>query len=128
MVSLKLENDQGYPQDITVQVSSGTSSVGVTVQDVLRTIHEDLRRPWGSYEWTNLKAEERAAINAAFRKRCTTEEELGQGPCRIDYLRGRDRLQVLPKLPLDETHERLLAPNPNQESASREAGPSRIQR
>ena len=24
-------------------------------------------------------------------------EELGQGPCRIDYLGGRDRLQILPK-------------------------------
>lgn len=59
-------------------------------------------------EWTKLSAEDRAQVDTAFRDRCRTEEELGQGPCRIDYLRGRDRLQILPKL--SPTGEMLPAP------------------
>lgn len=97
MRSLKLENHQGYPQVITVQASSDSPSIGVTVQDVLRTIHEDARTPSRRYEWTKLSAEEREQVDAAFRGRCRTEEELGKGPCRIDYLQGRDRIQILPK-------------------------------
>lgn len=101
MMSLKLENHQGYPQIITVQASSDAPGTGVTVQDVLRTIHEDVRKLSRRREWTRLNAEERAAVDNAFRERCMTEEELGQGPRRIDYLRGRDRLQILPKLSPD---------------------------
>lgn len=64
-------------------------------------------------EWTKLSAEQRAQVDTAFRDRCKTEEELGQGPCRVDYLRGRDRLQVLPKL--SPTGEMLPAPIPSEE-------------
>jgi hypothetical protein len=108
MHSLKLESHQGYPQLITVQASSDSPGIGVTVQDVLRTIHEDVRTLSRRREWTKLSAEERAQVDTAFRERCRTEEELGQGPCRIDYLRGRDRLQVLPKL--SPSGEMLPAP------------------
>jgi hypothetical protein len=108
MHSLKLENHQGYPQLITVQASSNSPSLGVTVQDVLRTIQEDVRMLSRRREWTKLSAEDRAQVDTAFRDRCRTEEELGQGPCRIDYLRGRDRLQILPKL--SPTGEMLPAP------------------
>jgi hypothetical protein len=108
MLSLKLENHQGYPQPIVIQVSNDSAGTAVTVQDVLRTIHEDVRKLSRRREWTKLNTEERAAVDAAFRDRCTTEEELGQGPCRIDYLRGRDRLQILPKLSPDG--EMLPAP------------------
>lgn len=103
MSSLMLENHQGYPQMITVQASSV-----ISVYDVLRTIHEDVRKQSRRKEWTKLSADERAAVDGAFRERCKTEEELGQGPCRIDYLRGRDRLQILPKLSPDG--EMLPAP------------------
>jgi len=108
MHSLKLESHQGYPQLITVQASSDSPSIGVTVQDVLRTIQEDVRMLSRRREWTKLSAEERAQVDTAFRDRCRTEEELGQGPCRIDYLRGRDRLQILPKL--SHSGEMLPAP------------------
>lgn len=108
MQSLKLESHQGYPQLITVQASSNLPAIGVTVQDVLRMIHEDVRTLSRRREWTKLSAEERAQVDAAFRERCRTEEELGQGPCRIDYLRGRDRLQILPKL--SPSGEMLPAP------------------
>ena len=108
MHSLQLESYQGYPQLISVQASTNTPGIGVTVQDVLRTIHEDVRALSRRREWTRLSAEERAQVDAAFRERCRTEEELGQGPCRIDYLRGRDRLQILPKL--SPSGEMLPAP------------------
>ena len=100
MPSLKLENHQGYPQSIDVQASNDSPGA-VTVQDVLKTIHEDLRKPSRRREWNKLSNEERAVVDAAFRRRGSTEEELGQGLCRIDYLRGRNRLQVLPKLSPD---------------------------
>ena len=103
MSSLKLENHQGYPQIISIELPSV-----ISVQDVLRTIHEDVRKHSRRKEWTKLSVEERGAVDGAFRERCKTEDELGQGPCRIDYLRGRDRLQILPKLSPDG--EMLPAP------------------
>ena len=98
MLTLKLESHQGYPQIITVEASSDTQGVGVTVQEVLRTLREDLRMAFPRRELSKLGAEERAGINAAFRERCKSEEELSKGPRRIDHLGGRDRLQILPKL------------------------------
>ena len=96
MLSLKMENHQGYPQVISIKASSDSGNVGVTVQDVLRTMHEDLRMPIPTHELSKLSVEEWAAIDAAFGERCTSEEELSNGPRRIDYLEGRDRLQILP--------------------------------
>jgi hypothetical protein len=103
MLTLKLESHQGYPQIITVEASSDTQGVGVTVQEVLRTLREDLRMAFPRRELSKLGAEERAGINAAFRERCKSEEELSKGPRRIDHLGGRDRLQILPKLGPDGT-------------------------
>jgi hypothetical protein len=97
MLSLKLESHQGYPQIITAEASGDTQSVGVIVQEVLRTLREDLRTPFLRHELSKLGAEERAGINAAFRERCKIEEEFSNGPRRIDHLGGRDRLQILPK-------------------------------
>jgi hypothetical protein len=103
MLSLKLESHQGYPQIITAEASSDTQGVGVTVQEVLRTLHEDLRMPFPRRELSKLGVEERAGINTAFRERCKSEEELSRGPRRIDHLGGRDRLQILPKYGPDGT-------------------------
>jgi len=97
ILSLKLESHQGYPLVITAEASSDTRGVGVTVQEVLRTLCDDLRMPFPRRELNKLGAEERAGINAAFRERCKSEEELSKGPIRIDHLGGRDRLQILPK-------------------------------
>jgi len=126
VLSLKLENHQGYPQDIHINVSEESQSVGITVRDVLKAINEDARTISRRREWTKLNAEERIAVDAAFRERCTTEEELGHGPCRIDYLRGRDRLQVFPKLSPDG--EMLPLPMLPAEPLDEPnvAGPSRI--
>jgi hypothetical protein len=122
MSSLKLDNHQGYPQSIDVQASSDSPG-GVTVQDVLRTIHDDLRKPSRRREWSKLNAEGQADVDAAFRRRGTTEEELGQGLCRIDYLRGRNRLQILPKLSPDSE----MLPAPTQlEEASRLGDPMQV--
>jgi hypothetical protein len=122
MPSIKLDNHQGYPQPINVQASSDSPG-GVTVQDVLKTIQEDLRTPSRRREWSKLNAEGQAAVDAAFRKRGMTEDELGQGLCRIDYLRGRNRLQVLPQLSPDG--EMLPAPT-QPEEASRLGDPMQV--
>jgi hypothetical protein len=99
--SLMLENNQGYPQAIVVQASSASPDIGVTVQDVLRTIHEDARKQPRRNEMIKLGSEERAGLDAAFKKRCKTERELSQGPCRIDFLGSRNRLVIVPKPPLE---------------------------
>ena len=93
------ENGNGYPHTINI----GVSNEGVTVQDVLRAIHEDLRIPSSKRELNKLGVEELAAVRAAFKERCKSEEELSKGPHRIDYLGGRDRLQIFPKLTSDGT-------------------------
>ena len=82
MCPLKLENCQGYPHAINVEASDE----GVTVQDVLRTIHEDLRTPLSKRELSNLRGERRVDIRIAFRERCKTEEERSKGPHRIRLL------------------------------------------
>jgi hypothetical protein len=94
---LKLENRQGYPRHIIVRSSSDSPGAGITVQDVLRTIHEDMRTLSCRRDWTRLNAKERAAVNVAFSRRCRTQTELSEGPRRIDYLCGRNRLQILQK-------------------------------
>lgn len=101
MLSLTLESHQGYPQPIVVQASSDSPSVGVTVQDVLSAMHEDMRKPSPRRTWSKLSDGERAVINASFKERSKTEEQLSKGPCQFDHLRGRDRLQIFPKLSPD---------------------------
>ena len=103
---LILENCQGYSHIISIEDYDEV----VTVLDVLRTIHEDLRTRIPTHEFYNLCAEERAAIDAAFGERYTSEEELGKGLRRIDLLGGRDRLQILPKLTFDDTLFPIVAP------------------
>jgi len=99
--SLKLENRQGYPARISIQAAGDAPNISVTVQDVLRTIHEDLRKPSPRPAWDKLNDDERAEINASFKERCRTEEELSQGLYTFDYLCGRDRLQIFPALSPD---------------------------
>ena len=96
MQSLKLEYFRSSTQLISVKAYS-EPRVGITVQDVLREIHEDLRMPLRSHEFSLLGLEERAAVREAFEERCEIDEERRKGPCRIDFLGGRDRLQILPK-------------------------------
>ena len=79
MLSLKLES-QGYPHTINIEVSNEV----VTVQDVLRTIHEDLRTALSKRELSNLRGERGSTVRIAFRERCKTEDERGKGPHRID--------------------------------------------
>jgi hypothetical protein len=118
MVSLKLESRQGYPQVINIEASGDSRGAGVTVQDVLRTIHEDLRMAFPRRELSKLDPEERAGINAAFRERCKSEEELSKGPRRMDRLGGRDRLQILPRLLPDGS---VLLPTPTLPTSVRPA-------
>jgi hypothetical protein len=95
------EGHQGYPQIITVEASVDSRGIDVTAQDVLRTIHEDMRKPFPGRELSELCVEERAGINATFGETCGSEEELSEGPRRIGYLGGRDKIQILPKFAPD---------------------------
>ena len=103
MPSLQLESHHGHPQVISIEASVDSRGVGVTVKDVLRTIHEELRVQISIREVDELDHEERAELRAAFKRRCKTEEEFSRGPCRIDRWGGRDRLQILPRLSPDGT-------------------------
>lgn len=51
---------------MTVEASIDSQGIGVTVQDVLRTIHEDMRMPFPRRELSRLVVKERAGINAMF--------------------------------------------------------------
>lgn len=85
VLSLELENYQGYHQPITIRASSGSPSTGVTVKDVL---HGDVKKPRRKRQWTTSSARERAVIDIAFRERCDMEEELGQGHAGLTSAAG----------------------------------------
>lgn len=99
MQTIRLEYSQGYPEVFSVDASNDSDHV--TVHDVLRSIHEDLRQPSSKRELGTFARGDQMAIRDTFRKRCKSEEERSKGLYRMDYLRGRDRLQILPRHPLD---------------------------
>ena len=107
---LILENEQGLPQNIEVQASDKGSGIGVTVEDVLKCIGVDLRKSSSQREWAALNEDVRREVEDAFEDRATTEEERSGGLRRIDYLRGRNRLQVFPRHPFSEEDEALAQP------------------
>jgi hypothetical protein len=93
MKSLKLENEL-YPQPISIQTWDDSSATAVTVQDVLRAIDEDMRQS-AQKEWKCLRTVDRAEVITSFKQRCKSAEERGKGICRIDLLRGRNRLEIV---------------------------------
>jgi hypothetical protein len=86
---------------MTVEASVDSRGIGVTVQDVLQTIHEDMRMPFPGRELSGLVVKERAGINATFRERCKSEEELRKGSRGIVHLGGRVKTQISMKLAPD---------------------------
>jgi hypothetical protein len=102
---LILENDQGYPHNIDVCVSNEESDIGITVEEVLRKISTELRKSSSQREWAALNEETRREVEEAFEDRARTEEDRSGGLRRIDYLRGRNRLQIFPKHPFSEDEE-----------------------
>jgi hypothetical protein len=97
---LILENHQGYPYNIEVHAANEELDIGITVEDVLRGISTELRKSSSQREWAALSEQMRREVEEAFEDRARTAEERSFGPCRIDYLRGRNRLQIFPKHPL----------------------------
>lgn len=102
---LVLDNDQGYPRNINVRASEDGSDVGITVEDVIRAISTDLRASSSQREWSALNEDRRGEVEETFENRARTEEDRSGGLRKIDYLRGRNRLQIFPKLPLPEDDE-----------------------
>jgi len=96
----QLGGRQEHPH-ITVEATVDSRGISVAIQDVLRTIHEDMRIPFPGRKLSELGVEERAGIDATFGETCKSEEELSKGPRRIDHLGGRDKIQVLLKLAPD---------------------------
>ncbi|KAI9458615.1 hypothetical protein BJY52DRAFT_1268641 [Lactarius psammicola] len=105
VLTLVLEHNQGYPQNIEVQASDMGSGVGVTVEDVLKTVGADLRLSSSHREWSGLNDDTRREVETAFEDRARTEDERSRGLRRIDYLSGKSRLQIFPKHPLFEDRE-----------------------
>jgi hypothetical protein len=102
---LVLDNDQGYPRNINVRASEEGSEVGITVEDVVKTISADLRASSSQREWAALNEDRRREVEETFENRARTEEDRSGGLRKIDYLRGRNRLQIFPKHPLPEDEE-----------------------
>src|SRR5882672_3531474 len=102
---LLLKNDQGYPHNIEVHASDKGSTVGITVEDVLRIVGTDLRKSSSQREWAALNDDTRREVEEAFEDRARTEEDRSGGLRKIDYLRGRNRLQIFPKHALPEDEE-----------------------
>lgn len=102
---LLLENDQGYPHNIEVRASDKESIVGITVEDVLRAVGTDVRKSSSQREWAALNDDTRREVEEAFEDRARTEEDRSGGLRKIDYLRGRNRLEVLAKHPALEDEE-----------------------
>ena len=93
---LVLENEQGLSQNIAVQASDEGSGFGVTVKDVLKTIGVNLRISSNQRELATLDEDTRREVEDAFKNRARTEG-IASDLRRIDYLRGRNRLQIFPK-------------------------------
>ncbi len=106
---LVLENEQDLPQNVEVQASHKGSGIGVTVEDVLKPIGLDLRRSSSQREWAALNEDIRSRVEDAFEDRAQTEEERSGGLRRIDYLHGRNRLQVFPRHRILKKTRRLLS-------------------
>lgn len=102
---LVLDNDQGYPRNINVRASEEGSDVGITVEDVIRAISTDLRASSSQREWSALNEDRRREVEETFEDRARTEEDRSGGLRKIDYVGGRNRLQIFPKLPLPEDEE-----------------------
>ena len=108
---LVLENEQGLPQNIEVQASDKGSGLGVTVKDVLTTIGADLRKSSSQRELDALDEDTRREVEGAFKDRVRTENRANDLR-RIDYLRGRNRLQIFPKHPFPEDDDEIPQPLP----------------
>jgi hypothetical protein len=107
---LILENEQGLPQNIEVHASDKGSGIGVTVEDVLKSIGAELRKSSSQREWAALNEDVRREVEDAFEDRATTEEERSGGLRKMDYLRGRNRLQVFPRHSFSEEEEEIAQP------------------
>jgi hypothetical protein len=107
---LTLENEQDLPQNIEVHASDKGSGIGVTVEDVLKTLSVDLQKASSQREWAELNEDVRRELEDSFLDRAKTAEERSGGPRRVDFLRGRNRLQVFPRHPFSAEEEEITQP------------------
>lgn len=109
---LVLENEQGLSQNIEVLASD--KEIGVTVKDVLKAIGADLRKSSSQPELAALDEDTLSEVEDTSMGGARTEETSSNGFQRIDYLRGKKRLRVLPKHPRSEKDDKISRPIPLQ--------------
>ncbi len=111
---LVLENELAFPQNIRVQgpVKGSESGIGVTIEDVLKTIGVHLRNSSSQHKWAALNEDLRTYVEDAHKDWARIQERRTD-PWRIEYLRGRNRLQILPKHPLPEDDDGISQPLPH---------------
>ncbi|KAH9074321.1 hypothetical protein EDB83DRAFT_1955324 [Lactarius deliciosus] len=101
---------KSLPQNIEVRASDKESGTGVMVGDVLKAIDVDLRKPSSQRQWAALNEDIRSQVEYAFLDRAKTGDAICGGILRIDYLRGKNRLQVFPRHPYPEEDEEITQP------------------
>ena len=92
-----LDNDQGYPRIINVHSSDEGSDIGITVEDVLKTISTDLRVSSSQREWASLNEDRHREVEESFENWARTDEDRSGGLHKVDFLCERNRSQVFPK-------------------------------
>lgn len=94
---------------------------------MIKTISADLRASSSQREWAALDEDRRIEVEETFENRARTEEDRSGGLRKIDYLRGRNRLQIFPKHPLPEDDEiEQSLPSARAVDNSSVAGPSNV--
>ncbi|KAG8902425.1 DNA-directed DNA polymerase epsilon, subunit B [Tulasnella sp. 403] len=85
---------------------SVTNSKGVTIKNILESIHSELHQPLTEGEWWIAQDEERERTLEAYKKNCAEElgekRKLEEGVKRIDWLGNRTMLMAISRGPLDE--------------------------
>lgn len=88
------KHKQPYQQNIEVQVSDKGSGIRLTVEDVLKTVGANLRLSSCHRKWSGLDNDGHREVEASFEDRARTEDERNSGIRHVDFLGGRNRLQV----------------------------------
>lgn len=89
-----LTHKRCHQQNPGVQLSDKWSGVGVTVEDVLKIVGANPRLSPSHRKWSDQGDDGRRDVEAAFEDRGRAEDERGGDIRHIDYLGGRNRLQI----------------------------------
>lgn len=97
------------PWKITV-----SNSKGVTLQNILNSIYEEVQHPLTEGEWWIAADDERERCMEAYKANCTDEfkRELKDGVKRVDWLAKKTMLVSITRTPYDESFIKTRIPDP----------------